>query len=62
MSNKGEVYKFPITIWEDEMSGDWCACRGDYDEGAHVATGGTMREAIDELLDYHEDDQGEFDL
>jgi hypothetical protein len=37
----------------------WHACLGEYDEGKHVETGPTQRKAVDELLDYHEQNNGE---
>lgn len=37
----------------------WAACLGEYDEGKRVFTGRWQREAIDELLDHYEQDNGE---
>jgi hypothetical protein len=56
--------KLVVSSWEDDTglappSLRWNACLRDYDEGAHVSSGPTQRKAIDELLDYYEQDSGE---
>lgn len=51
-----------IHTWIDDLapaSHRWMACIGEYDEGTKVFSGRTQREAIDDLLDYHEQDNGE---
>jgi hypothetical protein len=40
-------------------SHQWGACLGYYDEGTPTFTGATQREAVNELLDYYEQDNGE---
>lgn len=37
----------------------WNAMLGEYDLGVRIFTGATQREAINELLDYFEQDNGE---
>jgi hypothetical protein len=51
-----------IHTWKDDCDPTrtpWRACLGEYDEGTRVFSGGTQREAIDDLLDYYEQDNGE---
>ena len=48
-----------ITTWFDDIGRCWCACFGDYDEGVRICSGTTQRDAINELLDYYEQDNGE---
>lgn len=50
-----------IETWQNEFAPSpqrWSACLGEYDQGKHVATGTTEREAVNELLDYHEQSDG----
>lgn len=49
--------KLEIHTWNDSYA--WHACLREYDLGAKVFTAKTQREAIDDLLDYHEHDNGE---
>ena len=54
--------QFEIHTWINEgapVPYRWSAALREYDEGVKVFTGPTQREAIDELLDYYEQDNGE---
>lgn len=46
-----------ISTWHNGY--EWAACLGEYDLGAHVSTGKTQRDAVNELLDSIEQDNGE---
>lgn len=51
-----------ISTWTSDLapvSGRWAACLREYDMDAKVFTGASQREAINELLDYYEQDNGE---
>ncbi len=51
-----------ISTWLTDspfIDGCWAACLREYDEGSKVFTGRTQRDAINELLDYYEQDNGE---
>jgi hypothetical protein len=50
-----------IHTWETGGPADmrWAACLGEYDEGTRVFSGATQREAVNELLDSYEQDNGE---
>lgn len=61
-SASARLDKFEIHTWIDHgcpFEDKWRAALHEYDEGVHVATGRTQREAINELLDYYEQDNGE---
>lgn len=51
-----DIHTWQTGGWSREA---WGACLGDYDEGTRVFTGATQREAVDELLDYYEQNNGE---
>lgn len=54
--------RIEISAWVGEFapaSQRWHTCLGDYDLGTKIFTGPTQREAINELLDYYEQDNGE---
>jgi hypothetical protein len=53
-----------VSSWEDDTglappSLRWNACLRDFDLDVVVCSGPTQREAINELLDYYEQDNGE---
>jgi hypothetical protein len=55
MSARLEV--LDIRTWHNSY--EWCACLREYDDGAHIASGKTQRDAVNALLDYYELDNGE---
>lgn len=54
--------KLQISTWINEYADQrarWSACLGEYDQGVHVSYASTQRKAVDELLDWYEQDNGE---
>jgi len=48
-----------ISSWQNGNGNEWAACLREYDLDVKVFTGPTQRAAINELLDYYEQDNGD---
>lgn len=59
-SKRSWLHKLEISSWRCDGPPDavWACCLREYDEGSKVFTGATQREAVNELLDYYEGDDG----
>jgi hypothetical protein len=60
--HKTRLDSLEISSWATDspfINSCWAACLREYDLDAKVFTGRTQREAINELLDYYEQDNGE---
>lgn len=61
-SNSIRLNRIEISTWLNEFAPNaerWSACLREYDLGTHVSTGATQRAAVNELLDFFEQDNGE---